>query len=72
MNNENIKTLVLPRYNEEDIEKLTLVNPIEFLPEEENEYILETLKKRLEKANKPNNWMPLEECIHRLQEKLDL
>lgn len=72
MNSENIKTITLPQINENDIENLTLVDPIEFMSNEENEYLLSTLKERLRKAHKPDNWMPLEECVQRLNEKLYL
>ena len=74
MQNKNIKTLVLPdiTIKESDIENLTLVNPIEFMSKEENEYFVESLKDRLRKANIQNNWMTLEECEQRLKEQLNL
>lgn len=76
MINKNSKTitntLVLPNItiSESDIENLTLVDPIEFMSEEENNYLLESLKERLREASNPTNWIPLKECEQRLSEML--
>lgn len=76
MINNNFKTstetLVLPdiSISDSDIENLTLVDPIEFLSEEENNCLLSSLKQRLRKTNKSNNWISLEECEQRLKEIL--
>lgn len=44
-----------------DIDNLTIVNPIDFLSQDENEYILEVIKQRLKDANNPDRWITWEE-----------
>ena len=72
MKKENLKTIVLPKFDEKDIENLTLVGPIEFLSEKENAYLLDNLKQRLKEASNPDNWLHLEECISSIKGKLSL
>lgn len=41
---------------------IEFVSPIEFLSDEQNKYVLQTVKTRLKDDDNPDKWMTLEEC----------
>ncbi len=65
----SINDIELPTFTEEQIQSLTIVNPIEFLSKEENEEIIESIKQSLRDLNNPDKWMTWEESQKMLAEK---
>ena len=53
----NIKTYI----DDEDIQNFIVVNPIDFISEQQNNHILKVLKQGLEDEKNPDKWITLEE-----------
>ena len=53
----NIKTHI----DGEDIQNFIVVNPIDFISEQQNNHILKVLKQGLEDEKNPDKWITLEE-----------
>lgn len=53
----NIKTHI----DDEDIQNFIVVNPIDFISEQQNNHILKVLKQGLEDEKNPDKWITLEE-----------
>ncbi len=65
---KNLNTINIPYIDNEDIDNLKLVGPIDFLSDEENNQILEDLKVRL-KQEKYTKWYSLEEVDKSIKEQ---
>lgn len=65
---KQIKDIKFPPVNPNP-EKITIVNPIEFLSEEENLKLIEELKESVKSFNDPSKWMTWEESCRLLDEK---
>lgn len=64
-----IKNIKFPPVNPNPTGKVTIVNPIEFLSEEENLQLIEELKESVKSFNDPSKWMTWEESRRLLDEK---
>lgn len=65
---QNLNKLNIPDIDDDDIDNLKLVGPIEFLSDEQNKQILEDLKQRL-KNEKYMKWYSLEEVDKKIKEQ---
>lgn len=63
-----LNAIDLPDIDDNDIDNLKLVGPIEFLSDEQNKQILEDLKCRL-KNEKYMKWYSLEEMDKKMKEQ---
>lgn len=54
---KNIKTYM----DDEDIQNFIIVNPIDFISEDQNKHILKVLKQGIKDENNPDKWMSWEE-----------
>lgn len=64
-----IKNIKFPPVNPNPSGKVTIVNPIEFLSEEENLKLIEELKESVKSFNDPEKWMTWEEYCKLSEEK---
>ena len=71
MKNTKTKLIVLPniQISEEELNNIDMINPIDFLSEEENMKIIERIKDGLRNINNPDRWLTWEECDKKLREK---
>ena len=71
MKNTKTKLINLPnvQISEEELNNIDMINPIDFLSEEENAKIIERVKDGLRNINNPDRWLPWEECDKILREK---
>ena len=71
MDNTRNKIIDLPKIqiSEEELNNITMVNPIEFITEEENKRIIERVKEGLRNINNPERWMAWEETDEILAKK---
>ena len=71
MDNTRNKIIDLPKIqiSEEELNNITMVNPIEFITEEENKRIIERVKEGLRNINSPERWMTWEESDKILAKK---
>lgn len=74
MNNTKTKIIDLPniQVDEEALNDITMVNPIEFISEEENKKIFERVKDGLRNINNPDRWLTREDCVRLAKEKFNI
>lgn len=58
--------------NEDELDNVTMINPIDFISEEQQNKIHERVKDGLRNINNPDRWLTYEEIMKRLNEKYDL
>lgn len=58
--------------NEDALDNVTMINPIDFISEEQQNEIIERVKDGLRNINNPDRWLTFEEVMKRLDEKYDL
>lgn len=66
---KQIKDIKFPPVNPNPSGEVKIVNPIEFLSEEENLQLIEELKESVKSFNVPSKWMTWEESCRLLDEK---
>lgn len=71
MNTKKTRVIDLPdiQINEDELDNVIMVNPIEFISEEENNEIIERVKDGLRNINNPDRWLTWEESNRILTEK---
>lgn len=52
--------------DEQELNEFTIVNPIDFLTEEQNNEIINSLKQSLQDENDPSKWIPFEEFLKKI------
>ena len=72
MNYTNINTVDLIDIDDDEIENLTVVNPIESMSKEQNDFLLELVKQRLKDSNKPEKWMTWEQFEKLAKDKFNV
>lgn len=74
MYNTKTKIIDLPNIevDEDALNDITMVNPINFISEEQNEKIFERVKDGLINISNPNRWLTREECIRLAKEKFNI
>lgn len=74
MNNTRTKVIDLPniQIDEEALDDITMVNPIEFITEEESKGIIERVKEGLRNINNPERWLTREECEQIAKERFGI
>ena len=74
MYNTKTKIIDLPNIevDEDALNDITMVNPINFISEEQNEKIFERVKDGLINISNPNRWLTREECIRFAKEKFNI
>lgn len=65
---QNLNKLHIPDIDDDDIDNLKLVGPIEFLSDEQNKQILEDLKQYL-RNEKNMKWYSLEQVDKKIKEQ---
>ena len=74
MNTKKTRVIDLPdiQINEDELDDVIMVNPIEFISEEENNEIIERVKDGLRNINNPDRWLTWEECMQLAKEKFNI
>ena len=72
MSNTGVNSIPLPNTDKNDVENLTIVNPIEFISDEENQNLLNTVTQRLIDSNNPDKWIKWEKFEQKAKEKFNL
>lgn len=74
MNNTKTRIIDLPniQVNEEALNDITMVNPIDFISEEQNKKIFERVKDGLRNLNNPDRWLTREDCVRLAKEKFNI
>lgn len=74
MYNTKTKIIDLPNIevDEDALNDITIVNPINFISEEQNEKIFERVKDGLINISNPNRWLTREKCIILAKEKFNI
>lgn len=74
MKNTKTKLIDLPniQISEEELNDVTMINPIDFISEEENAKIIERVKDGLRNINNPNRWLTCEEFTKLAKERFNL
>lgn len=66
---KQIKDIKFPPINPNSSGEVKIINPIEFLSEEENLKLIEELKESVKSFNNPEKWITWEESRRLLDEK---
>lgn len=74
MKNTKTKLIDLPniQINEDNINDITMINPIDFISEEENAKIIERVKDGLRNINNLDRWLTSEEFTKLAKERFNL
>lgn len=74
MNNRAKQSIILPniKIDEKDLEDITIINPIDFISEEENQKIFKRVKEGLLNINNPERWLSIEDFEKNVKERFNI
>ena len=74
MNNTKTRIIDLPNVeiDEKSLNDITMVNPIDFISDEQNKKIFERVKDGFKNINNPDRWLTYEDCTRLAKEKFNI